>query len=92
MRSDLGVGMPTGYSGGEARYLRRRGCLIGSAGEPAPRLREHWFEALREAHMAIPWPPHLPTGEIAPLAGLISPRLAAIVRLPPIGGPAPTEK
>src|SRR3954462_5389386 len=59
MRSNLGVGMPIDILVARADVCDAEVSYRIEPGEPYFHgLREHWSEALREAHMAIPRPPY----------------------------------
>jgi putative proteasome-type protease len=61
MRSNLGVGMPIDILVARPDVCDAEVSYRIEPGEPYfHSLREHWSEALREAHMAIPRPPYSP--------------------------------
>jgi putative proteasome-type protease len=61
MRSNLGVGMPIDIMVARPDVCDAEVSYRIEPGEPYfHSLREHWSEALREAHMAIPRPPYGP--------------------------------
>jgi putative proteasome-type protease len=62
MRSNLGVGMPIDIMVARPDACNAEVDYRIEPGDPYFHgLREHWSEALREAHMAIPRPPYAPS-------------------------------